>query len=111
MPSNYTLGHDAEQRVADFLAANGFRILQVNWKTKYCEIDIVAQKHKATYFVEVKSRTSSRQGYGTDYITPKKLKQMEFAANMWVNEHNWQGEYQLAVVSVDGDSITFIDDI
>jgi len=111
MPSNYSLGHDAEARVADYLATKGFKIVQINWKTKYCEIDIVAQEHNAVYFVEVKSRSSNRQGYGAEYVTPKKLKQMQFAASMWVNEHKWQGEYQLAVVSVDGDEITLIDDI
>jgi Holliday junction resolvase-like predicted endonuclease len=37
-----------------------------------------------------------------DYITPKKLKQMVFAADMWVNENDWKHDYSLAVIEVAG---------
>jgi len=109
--SNYSAGHSAEIKAADYLKTLGFKIKELNWKTKYCEIDIVAEKDKAVYFVEVKSRKTSSQGFGLDYITPTKLKQMRFAAEMWVSNHNWQGEYQLAAVGIDGDEITFVEDL
>lgn len=109
--SNHTTGHEAEKQAAEHLKTLGFKIQDINWKTRYCEIDIVAEKDGAVYFVEVKYRRNARQGYGTDYITPKKLKQMTFAAEMWVQQHDWDGEYQLAAVSIDADDITFIDKV
>jgi Holliday junction resolvase-like predicted endonuclease len=109
--SNYQSGHDAEKRAAEYLEEQGYRIRELNWKTRYCEIDIVAEKDDTIYFVEVKSRKNSFQGTGFEYITPKKLKQMQFAAEMWVQANDWNGGYQLAAVSIDGDRVAFIDEL
>lgn len=109
--TNYASGHNAERRAADFLSEHGFKIKDLNWRTRWCEIDIVAEKAKAIYFVEVKSRKNLEHGSGADYITNKKLKQMEFAAEFWVSQQKWLGEYQLAVIAVDGDEIELIEDV
>lgn len=42
-------------------------------------------------------------------LTPKKLRQMQFAAEMWVSNSDWQGEYQLAAMGIDSEQFTFID--
>lgn len=109
--TNYQSGHDAEKDAAKYLTKQGFKIKGLNWKTRYCEIDIVAEKQKVTWFIEVKSRSNSSQGFGYEYVTPKKLQQMQFAAEMWVQEQRWGGEYQLGVISVDSGDITFIEDV
>lgn len=109
--TNYLSGHDAEKLAAEHLKKLGFKIRELNWKTKYCEIDIVAERDKAIYFVEVKYRQNKNQGLGIDYITPKKLNQMRFAAELWVNNYKWLDEYQLAAVGIDGDEITFLDEL
>jgi Holliday junction resolvase-like predicted endonuclease len=113
--SNYSLGHDAEQRVAEWLQTIGYGILDMNWRTKQCEIDIIAQKttgkfkkSKVIYFIEVKSRSNSSQGDGFEYITASKLKQMEFAAQMWLADHDWQGESQMAAVAVLGSQFELV---
>lgn len=107
--SNYQSGHNAEKRAAKYLESLGFKIREMNWKTRYCEIDIVAEKDGRIYFTEVKYRRNAKQGLGLDYITPKKVKQMQFAAELWASNHNWQKEYQLAAVSIDADQMMFID--
>lgn len=109
--SNYAAGHNAEKRAAEYLKSKGFQIKGLNWKTRYCEIDIVAEKDKTAYFVEVKYRRNAKQGYGVDYITPRKLQQMQFAAEMWVSNHDWSGDYQLGVVGIDGEKITLLLDV
>lgn len=109
--TNYAAGHEAEKIAAEYLESRGFGILELNWKTRVCEIDIVAEKDGAIYFVEVKYRRSARQGIGLDYITPRKLKQMKFAAEVWVQQHDWRGGYQLAAISIDAEEVTFIEEI
>lgn len=109
--SNYYTGHAAEATAAEYLQAHGFTVRGLNWKTRYCEIDIVAEKSGTIYFVEVKSRKNSRQGHGYDYVTPKKLQQMRFAAEMWVQEHSWSGQYQLSVLSIDAGALTFFESL
>lgn len=100
--TNFSHGRVAEEAAAEYLEQHGFEIINRNWKTRYCEIDIVAKKKKMIYFVEVKYRLSEAQGSGFDYITDKKLHQMRFAAEFWVNERGWKGEYGLAAIEVSG---------
>ena len=97
--TNYQTGHDAEKQAADYLQVLGYIIRELNWKTRYCEIDIVAENGGAMFFFEVKHRKSKNYGDGFDQITPKKLRQMGFAAEMWVSNNGWAGDYQLGVVS------------
>ncbi len=111
--TNFQTGHDAEKVAAEFLVAHGYEILELNWRTPVCEIDIVAKHKNTIYFVEVKYRSNSFQGTGLDYITPKKLKQMEFSAQCWVEAEKWSGDYRLSAIEVTSDFEVsdFIEDI
>lgn len=96
-------GSAAEHKVAEYLAGIGYKIVDRNWKTKQCEIDIVARKDNCVHFVEVKYRSTPDQGGGFEYVTRTKIKQMEFAAKYWVSVHDWTGEFVLSAASVSGD--------
>lgn len=106
--SNYLSGHNAEKRAAVYLEEKGYEILELNWKTRWCEIDIVAKKDKVIYFVEVKFRRSLKYGHGLDYITTKKIRQMAFAAEFWVTQNKWSGDYELAGLGLDSDNYEFV---
>lgn len=104
--TNYSVGHEAEEHAAEYIRKLGYKIRALNWKNRYCEIDIVAEKTKTVYFIEVKYRKTVYQGHGLDYITPKKLHQMQFAAEMWVQENSWPGEYELGAIELTGNHFT-----
>ncbi len=95
-------GQQAETAAAAFLERKRCNILARNWKTRLCEIDIIAERNGVVYFCEVKYRVHARQGSGLDYITPKKLTQMRFAAESWVHAHAYRGEYQLCAIEISG---------
>ena len=96
------IGRRAEQVAAAFLVRKGCEIVARNWRTKYCEIDVVAFRDATVFFCEVKYRSRSAQGNGLDYITPAKLRQMQFAADLWVHMHQWPGDYELCAIEVSG---------
>lgn len=101
-------GDESETIASEWLAQNGFSILERNWRIKLCEIDIVAQKKGAIYFVEVKHRKNQAAGSGTDAITAKKQRQMRFAANMYIHWNNLYGaDVRLAMISTTGESPVF----
>ncbi len=104
-----SLGRQAEAAVAKYLEDQGYKIIDQNWRTRRCEIDIVAQKDDTAYFVEVKYRVSDNQGSGFEYITPTKLKQLVFAAGVWVAANHWDGDWQLMAASVAGDKFELIE--
>ncbi len=57
--NGYKYGLLHENETANFLKNNGYEILQLRYKSKYGEIDIVAKKLDLIIFVEVKSRNKN----------------------------------------------------
>lgn len=96
------VGQAAEAAVVDELKSQGYKILDRNWKTKVCEIDIVAKRDEILYFVEVKYRANLSQGGGWEYITPRKLNQLRFAARHWNQKYGWDGDYRIVGAEVSG---------
>lgn len=97
-----SIGRKAEDMAAAYLVRQGYKIVQRNWRTRWCEIDIVAIKGRAVSLVEVKYRRSNSWGGGLEYVTPLKQKQMAFSAEFWMTVHDWSGPCYLAVVEVSG---------
>ena len=91
------VGNKSEDVAAAYLENLGYTILERNWKTRMCEIDIIATKstkkqeqgrtlfYNTLYIVEVKHRKNDRQGGGMAAITPKKLNQLKFAAKTYAH--------------------------
>lgn len=94
------IGQAVENAVATHLSRKGHSIIAQNWRTRWCEIDIVTEKEHVVYFVEVKFRSSPNQGEGADYVMPKKLSQMTKAAWSWMQTHRYTGDARLLVASV-----------
>lgn len=95
-------GQRAERIAANHLLELGYEIIRQNWKTKWCEVDIVAQKDGIVHLVEVKYRRTARQGSGLEYITFKKRRQMQFAAKLWQAQQEITRSIQLAALEVSG---------
>jgi Holliday junction resolvase-like predicted endonuclease len=101
--TNYAHGHEAEKVAAEWLRGQGYKIIALNWRDARAEIDIVARrKHEPLRLIEVKYRETDRQGGGLDYITPAKLRQMAFAAELYVARERYSGEYTLAALELSG---------
>lgn len=98
------IGDASEIAAANELVRRGHEILERNWRTKYCEIDIVSRKDNIVYFTEVKHRRNNNGGDGLAAITPKKLNQMAFAAKLFVHtNHLEQLDLRLLAVATAGD--------
>lgn len=87
MPAYVSSGAVAEEKAAVVLEDQGYLILGRNWKTRWCEIDIVAEKNGIVIFFEVKYRKDALAGSGLEYITRAKQHRMRFAAEMWLARH------------------------
>lgn len=106
VPSNY-MGAPAETETANYLERHGHTVVERNWKTKYCEIDIVSEKDGTIYFTEVKYRKGSLQGGGFAAITRKKLNQMKFAAKLYAQTKKLHNvDLLLAAASLTGSEPT-----
>jgi Holliday junction resolvase-like predicted endonuclease len=95
-------GRRAEAAAAAFLVYKGCTVVAQNWRTRRCEIDIVAVRQGVLYVCEVKYRATTKQGSGLDYITPRKLQQLRFAARCYVYAAGWRGPLSLCAIEVSG---------
>ncbi len=81
------VGDDSETAAANYLICQGHTVLERNWRTKWCEIDIISLHSDALYFTEVKHRKNDKAGDGFAAITPRKLQQMKFAAELYATKN------------------------
>jgi putative endonuclease len=70
------LGKAGEDRAAKFLADQGYRILERNYRTPHGEIDLIALHQGTIVFIEVKTRTSDAFGAPELAVTPQKRLRM-----------------------------------
>lgn len=99
------IGDAGEARVARELEQRGHTIIARNWRTRYCEIDIISTKDNTLYFTEVKTRKNAHFGDGLAAITAKKQQQMRFAAELFMVKHRQYSKYDmdlLAASVIDG---------
>jgi len=109
-PTTKQVGDSGEDKACKFLQAEGHLIIARNWKTKWCEIDIISQFEDTTYFVEVKYRKNAKAGEALEAITKTKLRQMRFAAEYYYATHSHSAENQkLAVVSITAGKLEYLE--
>lgn len=89
------IGDSSETVVANYLLRQGHTILERNWRTKWCEVDIISLHGDTVYFTEVKHRKNDKAGDGFAAITPRKLQQMKFAAELYATK---KPQYSLRLV-------------
>jgi Holliday junction resolvase-like predicted endonuclease len=95
-------GRRAEAAAAVFLEYKGCQVVARNWRTRRCEIDIVATRAGVLYLCEVKYRAHDVYGRGLDYITPQKLTQMRFAARCYIAAAHWAGPVNICAIEISG---------
>lgn len=70
------LGNLGENLALRHLKSSGYKILDRNFRSKFGEIDIVAQEGDCLVFVEVKTRWSRSFGPPEEGITPWKIRRI-----------------------------------
>jgi len=100
MAEHNDLGKEGEDLVAQFLADQGFRILDRNWRFGKDELDIVAETDTHLVFVEVKTRSNIIFGEPEEAVTRKKQRFLIRAANAYIEKNNCTKEARFDIISV-----------
>lgn len=100
--SNNRTGAFGEQSTVEYLIADGYEILDRNWRIREGEVDIVALSPQGTFcFVEVKTRTSVAFGHPFEAINRDKAHRMQRLALAWLATHGCLGcDYRIDVSAV-----------
>ena len=99
-----------EKRAAEFLAAQGMRIRERNYRCRQGDIDLIGYDGEYLVFVEVKFRSTTGSGYAADAVDVRKQRKICRVADYYRTMHalgeNTAVRYD--VVTVQGGEITWI---
>ena len=82
------LGTKVEQAVREYLIENGFEILEMNYRCRQGEIDIIAKEDPYYAFIEVKYRNSTKYGMPQEAVGISKQKRICKAAQYYLYSHH-----------------------
>ena len=100
---NQNAGKLGEELAAEALQRMGYAILACRYRTRYGEIDIVAQDGDTLVFVEVKARRTDRFGTAAESVSRSKQRRIAAMALDYLNRINRpDAPCRFDVVAIDG---------
>ena len=100
------MGKIGEDLARKHLEEKGYKILEQNYRTKYAEIDLVAEKssgflkNKKLVFVEVRTKVGEQWGSPEDTINKAKLWKVLQNAKTYTAFKRWQGPCQIDAICI-----------
>lgn len=95
------IGRIGEEIAAEFLERKGFKIVDKNYRKKWGEIDIVAEKSNCIRFVEVKAVSRESLDYRPEELVDRrKLRKLARTAALYMESKGDKREFQIDVVGV-----------
>lgn len=100
MAGHNDLGNLGEQIAVKELNKKGYQILELNYRFKRDEVDIIAQKNGVIVFVEVKTRESDYMGPPEKAVTIAKQKRIIKVANQYMIAQNLELEGRFDIFGI-----------
>jgi putative endonuclease len=114
MTRNQDTGKLGEQIACRFLESRGYKVVSLNYRKPWGEIDVIAEKNNEVRFIEVKTvsreikREISREidNAAEERIDIRKLKKLARTATLYMIEKGDDREYQIDAVGITLDIVT-----
>lgn len=97
---SHNLGKAGELEAVNFLKNQGFEILELNWRYKHLEVDIIAKQGGELVIIEVKSRSTDVFGEPEVFVSMQKQRNLIKAANAYILQNDFNGETRFDVISI-----------
>ena len=105
------VGATGEDRAADYLVRQGYKIVERNYRSKLGELDVIARDGRVLVFVEVRSRRSAEFGSALDAVNVhKRRKVTRVAMNYIAYRRPRFDEARFDVVAITGPELVHIKD-
>lgn len=75
-----------EDAVASWYVANGYEIVERNWRSRAGELDLIVRRGRTFVFCEVKTRSSDAFGAPVEAVTRQKQVRLRHLAAQWLDE-------------------------
>ncbi len=104
------VGAVREAEAAAYLSENGYQVLEMNFRCRTGEIDIIAKDGEYLCFVEVKFRSGTDYGSPFEAVTYKKQQKIIRVAQYYMQVHGYTADTacRFDVVAVEKTKITLL---
>lgn len=104
------VGAEKEQMAAEYLAKQGMRIVEKNFRGRQGEIDIIGYDKNYLVFVEVKYRRTAEMGSALEAVGSRKQAQVCRVADYYRYLHHLGNDIMIRydVVAIQGEEIKWI---
>jgi putative endonuclease len=90
-----------EKLALQYLKRAGLKPIDINYRSRYGEIDLIMQDHEALVFVEVKFRKTESHGAASETITKSKQNKIIKTAALYLSQKNlWHLNSRFDVVAI-----------
>ena len=106
MADHNEVGKIGEDLARKYVEKEGYKIIEQNYKTKYAEIDLVAEKsagflkQKTLVFIEVRTTVGEPWGSPEDTINRAKLWKVLQNAKSYAAFKRWQGPERIDAICI-----------
>ena len=100
MTERRKIGDKGEEEAANFLFANGYEVLNRNYRYGRGEIDIIARKGDTLAFVEVKTRKNIVYGYPESFVSENQQELILSAAEEYIKQYDWRGTIRFDIIAI-----------
>lgn len=102
-------GREGEKRAEQTLKKEGYTIIEKNFRTRFGEIDIIAEEKGCLVFVEVKKRNTATFGDPFHAVNKRKQQHLIKSALFYMKSHrSFDRKVRFDVVGIDGDGVKII---
>ncbi len=110
MSDKLMTGREGEGFAAKALEGKGYRIIDMNFRSVFGEIDIIAEEGGCLVFVEVKRRRNRSFGTSFEAIDSRKKRHIIRSAQFYLksNHYSMDRRIRFDVVGIDGDEIKIV---
>lgn len=100
------IGASAEERAVARLEANGYEIVERNYRCDAGELDIIAREGGDLVFVEVRSRSTTDYGDASLAVGPHKRRKVGMLAEIYLrHKRPWFETCRFDVVAISGEEV------
>jgi putative endonuclease len=100
MASHNELGKAGEEMAIYYLKQNGYSILEVNFKVRKLEIDIIAMDKDELVIIEVKTRSEDEILSPELAVTKKKQNNLISAAHAYITSRNLDVNTRFDIITI-----------
>lgn len=90
------LGKIGEDLALDYLKSHSFSVLEKNFRCKFGEIDIIAEKNHCLCFIEVKTRSNLNHGAPFEAVNKQKIYHIKKVAQYYLLKNKFDN-YKLKI--------------